>query len=175
MSQGTCPRDSLKGESNMGKVKFRQKTRVLSGREARRYGEREREREQRKADAERFWQLPPEERARRLADSELAQRIQKNGITLEDVKRAEDKSYAMGMQAGIENTMKTCYAAICLALNELHGFGTKRCKEVLNAVDEKVVMTLVSEDAIQEVFDRMKLVIRFNAGPLEERVEETED
>ena len=159
----------------MGKVKFRQKTRVLSGREARRYGEREREREQRKADAERFWQLSPEERAQRMADNEAFQRIQKNGITLEDVKRAEEKSYAQGMQVGIENTMKTCYAAICLALNELHGFGTKRCKEVLNAVDEKVCMTLVSDDAIQEVFDRMKLVIRFNAGPLEDRVEETED
>jgi len=158
----------------MGKVKFRQKTRVLSGREARRYGERERDREQRMADVERFWQLPPEVRAQRMADNAAFQRIQKNGITLEDVKRAEEKSYAQGVQAGIENTMKTCYAAICLALNELHGFGTKRCKEVLNAVDEKVCMTLVSDDAIQEVFDRMKLVIRFNAGPLEERVEEVE-
>ena len=39
----------------------------------------------------------------------------------------------------------------------------------------KVVMTLTSEDIIQEVFDRMGLVIRFNAGPLEERIEETED
>ena len=155
-------------------MKFRPKTRVRSGREARRYGAREREREQRRADAERFWQLTPEERAQRMADNEAFQRIQKNGITLEDVKRAEERSYAQGMQAGIENTMKTCYAAICLALNELHGFGTKRCKDVLNAVDEKVCMTLVSDDAIQEVFDRMKLEIRFNAGPLEERVEEVE-
>ena len=158
----------------MGKVKFRQKTRVLSGREARRYGERERDREQRMADVERFWQLPPEVRAQRMADNAAFQRIQKNGITLEDVKRAEEKSYAQGMQAGIENTMKTCYAAICLALNELHGFGTKRCKDVLNAVDETVVMTLTSDEVIQEVFDRMGLVIRFNAGPLEERVEERE-
>ena len=155
-------------------MKFRPKTRVLSGREARRYGAREREREQRRADAERFWQLTPEERAQRMADNEACQRIQTIGITLEDVKRAEERSYAQGMQAGIENTMKTCYAAICLALNELHGFGTKRCKDVLNAVDEKVCMTLVSDDAIQEVFDRMKLEIRFNAGPLEERVEEVE-
>ena len=159
----------------MGKVKFRQKTRVLSGREARRYGERERDRAERLADVERFWQLPPEVRAQRMADNADFLRIQKNGITLEDVKRAEEKSYAQGVQAGIENTMKTCYAAICLALNELHGFGTKRCKDVLNAVDEKVVMALTSDEAIQEVFDRMGLVIRFNAGPLEERVEETED
>jgi hypothetical protein len=158
----------------MGKVKFRQKTRVLSGREARRYGERERDRAQRKADAERFWQLPPEVRAQRMADNAAFQRIQKNGITLEDVKRAEEKSYAQGVQAGIENTMKTCYAAICLALNEKHGFGTKRCKDVLNAVDEKVVMALTSDEAVDEVYRRMGLVIRFDAGPLEERVEERE-
>lgn len=156
----------------MGKVKFRQKTRVLSGREARRYGERERDRAERMADVERFWQLPPEVRAQRMADNAAFQRIQKNGITLEDVKRAEEKSYAQGVQAGIENTMKTCYAAICLALNELHGFGTKRCKDVLNAVDEKVVMALTSDEEVDEVYRRMGLVIRFNAGPLEERVEE---
>ena len=156
----------------MGKVKFRQKTRVLSGREARRYGERERDRAERMADVERFWQLPPEVRAQRMADNAAFQRIQKNGITLEDVKRAEEKSYAQGVQAGIENTMKTCYAAICLALNELHGFGTKRCKDVLNAVDEKVVMALTSDEAVDEVYRRMGLVIRFDAGPLEERVEE---
>ena len=158
----------------MGKVKFRQKTRILSGREARRYGERERDRAERLADVERFWQLPPEVRAQRMADNAAFQRIQKNGITLEDVKRAEEKSYAQGVQAGIENTMKTCYAAICLALNELHGFGTKRCKDVLNAVDEKVVMALTSDEAVDEVYRRMGLAIRFNAGPLEERVEERE-
>jgi len=156
----------------MGKVKFRPKTRILSGREARRYGERERDRAERLADVERFWQLPPEVRAQRMADNAAFQRIQKNGITLEDVKRAEEKSYAQGVQAGIENTMKTCYAAICLALNELHGFGTKRCKDVLNAVDEKVVMALTSDEAVDEVYRRMGLVIRFDAGPLEERVEE---
>lgn len=159
----------------MGKVKFRQKTRILSGREARRYGERERDRAERLADVERFWQLPPEVRAQRMADNAAFQRIQKNGITLEDVKRAEEKSYAQGVQAGIENTMKTCYAAICLALNELHGFGTKRCKDVLNAVDGKVVMALTSDEAVDEVYRRMGLVIRFDAGPLEERIEENEE
>lgn len=157
------------------KMKFRSNQRVLSGREARRYGERERKREEREKDVQAFWALSPEERARRMRDNEAFQRISKNGITLEDMKRAEDESYQRGVNVGIESTMKTCYAAICLALNELHGFGTKRCKEVLNLVDEKVVMALTSEELIQEVFDRMKLAIRFNAGPLEERIEETED
>lgn len=156
----------------MGKVKFRQNTRVLSGREARRYGERERTREQRQADIERFWALSKEERAQRMADNAAFQRINRNGITIEDLKMAEENGYRSGIQAGIENTMKTCYAAICMALNELHGFGTKRCKDVLNAVDEKIAMALTGEDAIQEVYERIGLTINFKAGPCEERIEE---
>jgi hypothetical protein len=147
---------------------------VLSGREARRYGEREQKREERQRQIDAFWALSPEERERRMRDNEAFQRINRNGITIEDLKRVEEDGYRRGMNVGIENTMKTCYAAICLALNELHGFGTKRCREVLNAVDEKVVMTLVSDDAIREVFDRMGLEINFKAGPFEERIEERE-
>ena len=156
----------------MSKGKFKPKTRILSGREARRYGERERTREQRQADIERFWSLSPEERKQRMADNEAFARIAKNGITIEDMKRAEDESYKLGARAGIENTMKTCYAAICLALHEMYGFGTKRCKAVLNAVDEKVTYSLSSAEAIQEVFDTMGLEIKFKSDIGEERVQE---
>lgn len=159
----------------MSKAKFKQKTRVLSGREARRYGERERNREQRQADIDRFWALSKEERAQRMADNEMFQRISRNGITLDDVKMAEDQAYRRGVQVGIENSMKTCYAAICLALNELHGFGSKRCRDVLNAVDEKATMALSSEDVIDEVFRRMKLKLNFGAELWEDRVEEVEE
>ena len=146
----------------MGKVKFRQKTRVLSGREARRYGEREREREHRQEEANRFWALSPEERALRVKDAAMMERIQKNGITIEDMHEIE------------EHGIRTSYAAICLALNELHGFGTKRCEAVLNAVDEKLVYTLTSEEAIQEVWDRMKLRINFKESVPGERIVEAE-
>lgn len=147
------------------------KTRVISGREARRIGERERRREQRQEDIARFWALTPEERAQRMRDQEDFRRISKNGITLEDVKKAEDEAYQRGLNAGIESTMRTCYAAICLALNELHGFGRERCSRVLNSVDEKIVMALTSEEAIREVYDRMGLEIQFKEMP-GERVQE---
>ena len=153
------------------KMKFRSNQRVLSGREARRYGERERKREEREKDVQAFWALSPEERAQRMRDNEIFRRISRNGITLDDLKYAEDEGYKRGFNAGIENTMRTCYAAICLALNELHGFGSERCRRVLNNVDDKVVMALTSDDVIQEVFDRMGLKIDFHAGPLEERIE----
>lgn len=154
----------------MSKVKFKRATK--SSRELRRMAQREQGREQRQAALDAFWALSPEERARRMRDNEAFQRISKNGITLEDMKRAEDESYQRGVNVGIENTMKTCYAAICLALNELHGFGTKRCKDVLNAVDEKVTMALTSQEAIQEVYDRMGLEIKFKGDACEERIKE---
>lgn len=155
----------------MSRAGFRQ-TRIISGREARRMGERERNREQRQQDIDRFWALSPEERARRIADNEAFQRIQKNGITLEDLKRAEDEAYHKGVTNGIESTMKTCYAAICLAMHELHGFGRLRCRRLLNRVDETLTMTLTSQDAIDEVYQTMKLKIDFREQMPGERVQD---
>lgn len=156
------------------KTKFRNQ-RILSGREARRYGEREQRREERQRQIDAFWALSPEERAQRMRDNEAFHRIEKNGITIEDLKRSEDESYKRGLNAGIENTMRTCYAAICLALNELHGFGAERCKRVLNVVDEKIVMSLTSDDAIREVLDRIGLEINFKESIPGERIVDKED
>ena len=66
----------------MSKSKFRQNTRVISGREARRIGERERAKEERQKRLDAFWALSPEERAQRMRDNEAFQRISKNGITV---------------------------------------------------------------------------------------------
>ena len=155
----------------MSKPGFRQ-TRIISGREARRLGKREATREQRQRDIDRFWALSPEERAQRIADNEAFQRIYKNGITLEDMKQAEDEAYKNGVRNGIESTMKTCYAAICLAMHELHGFGKKRCARVLNRVDETILLTLTSQDAIDEVYKTIKLKIDFREQIPGERVQE---
>lgn len=152
---------------------FKQRTKVLSGREARRYGERERKKEQRMADVDRFWSLPPERRAQIIQDNERLRNIEKNGITLEELRKAEDEGYNRGVTVGIENTMRTCYASICLALHELHGFGRDRCAKVLNNVDEKITMSLTSEEAIREVYDQMGLEIVFKGMP-GERVEVVE-
>lgn len=153
------------------KPRFRQ-TRVVSGREARRMGERERNREQRQKAVDAFWALPPGERQKRMEDNETFRRIQRNGITLEDMKQAEERAYNQGVRAGIDSTTRTAFAAICLALHDLYGFGKVRCARVLNAVDEKIVMALTSDDAIQEVYDTMKLKIEFREDLPGDRVQE---
>ena len=157
----------------MSKVKFRRNTQT--SREMRRLAEREAGRQARQKSIEAFWALTPEERAQRMADNEAFQRINKNGITIEDLKKAEDQGRTDGYKVGKEETLIICYAAFILALNELHGFDSEQCMELLNLVDEKVTYTLTSADTIQEVYETMGLTLNFAETMPGERIQEKED
>lgn len=152
----------------MSKVKFKRNT--LSAREMRRMGERERTREQRQQAIDAFWALPPEERAKRMADEEAFRRIQRNGITVEDLAQAEDEAYVKGVAAGKDATVRTCFAAICMSLHEMHGFDKEQCSAVLNDVYDRLTFTLTSEEAIQEVYDTIGLTISFKGDVTDEAV-----
>ena len=88
-------------------------------------------------------------------------KLQCNGITVEHLKKNYEKGHADGFKDASDCIVKGCYAAVCLALNDLYGFGKKRCCDVLNAIDNHMAMTLVSEEAIEEVWQRMGLMIDF--------------
>lgn len=154
----------------MPKVKFRRST--LTSREMRRMGEREREREQRQRAIDAFWALTPEERAQRMADNEAFQRINRNGITIEDMHRVENEAFLKGIEAGKEATLRECFAAICLTLHELHGFGKKRCCKVLNDVHNKICFSISSVEAIDEVYEQIGLRISFKDDVTEDIAEE---
>lgn len=87
--------------------------------------------------------------------------IIQNGITLADLKRNYDEGYHNGFNEASSPVMRTCYAAALLAVIDLYGFGHKRCKDVLSRMDYHVVNTLASQEAIQEVFDRVGVKIVF--------------
>lgn len=154
----------------MGKVKFQRNAK--STRELRRIAEREQGRQQRQQAIEAFWRLSPEERAQRIADNEAFKRISRNGITIEDMHKAEEDAYAKGLNDGKDATVRTCFAAICLAMHELHGFGKRRCSRVLNTVYDKLMFALTSQEAIQEVYDTIGLQITFNGDVTEDAVTE---
>lgn len=155
----------------MSKVKFKRNTQT--SREMRRVMEREAGRQARQKSIEAFWALTPEERAQRMADNEAFQRINRNGITLEDLRNAEEQGRKDGYRIGKEETLIICYASFLLALHELHGFDAEQCMKVLNLADEKVVYTLTSADAIKEVYDTMGLTMNFAEDIPGERVQET--
>ena len=154
----------------MSKVKFKRQTQT--SREMRRMAEREAGRQARQKSIDAFWALTPEERAQRMADNAAFQRINKNGITLEDLKMAEDQGRRDGYRVGKEETLIIAYASFLLALHELHGFDAEQCKEVLNLADEKITYTLTSADAIREVYDTMGLTLNFAEELPGERIQE---
>lgn len=86
----------------------------------------------------------------------------KNGITPKDIEKSYSDGYNAGFSDACPATFKTIYAAVCLALNEMHGFGAKRCRDILKMVDSKVIYSLTSEEAIQAVYDRMGLTLNFD-------------
>ena len=99
---------------------------------------------------------------RKLTKEQTMEKLLRNGITPKDL----EKSYAEGYSAGFSDaspaTFKTIYAAVCLALNDKYGFGSKRCKDTLSAIDNYVLYSLTSTEAIQAVYDRMNLELDFN-------------
>lgn len=145
---------------------------VKSSREIRRENERESLRQERKDAVRAYWNLPEEERRRRAANSAYITAMERNGITIEDVNRAANEGYQQGIARAQEMTMKACYAAMCLALHEKHGFGAKRCREMLKAVDEKIVYALTSEELMDQAFRELDIEINFAEEMPWERITE---
>lgn len=88
--------------------------------------------------------------------------LQRNGITVEHLKENYEKGRNDGFREAAEPIWQGCFAAACLALHELYGFGKKRCAEVLNAMDRHMAYSITSEDAIAEVYRQIGLELDFH-------------
>lgn len=133
-------------------------------------------REQRRAQkkAQRGQPKPKQPQYLRTTKQQRMDALVKNGITIKDLEENYNKGYEAGFAVASGPVIKTCYAAVCLALNELHGFGMKRCKDVLNLVDEKILFSLTSMETIEEVWQKIGLQIDFNEV-VSDRITERED
>ena len=157
----------------MSKVKFKRNTQ--SSRELRRIAEREQGRQQRQQAIDAFWRLPPEERAQRIADNETFKRIQRNGITIEDLDKSYHEGYDDGARIAAENTLKNIFAAVALVLHEDYDFDDNRCMDVLNAIDQKVIYALDSREMVQQVWDDLGIEMTFSGDMFTDRVYKKED
>ena len=73
------------------------------------------------------------------------------------------KAWHQGFSDGSRSTFKSIYAAICLALEELHGFDSDQCVEVLRFVDNHVTMSFASLEIAEEVLDRLGIELDFES------------
>ena len=85
----------------------------------------------------------------------------KNGITPRDVDDAYNKGYKEGVDRASATIMKDAYAAFLMAAHEVFGFGRDRCRRLLYAADERVVNSLASDEAVEEVFREVGVTINF--------------
>ena len=113
----------------------------------------------------------------RLTKQERLDGMVQNGITPQDLEREYIAGYKQGRGEVAAPVFKTLYAAVCLALKDLHGFGEKRCYDVLCKIDEYVTYHLTSEEAKEEVFNRMGLELSFGDiyGTVSRRVKNGKD
>lgn len=148
--------------------------RVLTGRDARRWQERERKAEEGRERLAAFRRMSPEARKNFLETNEAVARIERNGITIQDLERNFDRGVKQGYEAGAQHSLKACYAALCLALREMHGFGAKRCMDVLRTVDEKILYALTSDELMDQVFSDLHLTLNFRETFPDDRIS-TED
>lgn len=93
---------------------------------------------------------------------DICKSMVQNGITVHDLQANFDKGYRAGYRKAGEQIVKGCYAAVCLALNELHGFGHKRCRDVLCKIDELMLYQLTTDEAVNEVWEKTGLKIHFD-------------
>jgi len=128
-------------------------TQVLSGREARR--------EQARRDRRAALDIPEWKKREMAARSAAVERLSQQGISPKDLKAEYDRGFDEGFRAAAEPITKGCYAAVCLALKELYGFGSKRCMDVLRHIDEQLIYTMDGQEFADRVLDEMKLEIQF--------------
>lgn len=83
----------------------------------------------------------------------------KNGITPEDLEKAYEDGLREGLMESGLPLIRSFYAALCLSLQELHGFGPKRCYDVLTRTDAHICNSLCSANLVDEVLDKLGLVI----------------
>lgn len=98
---------------------------------------------------------------KRLTKEQQMNALLRNGITPSDLDKAYEDGFEQGRKAGLDGTYKICFAATCLALNDLHKFGAKRCCDVLCKMQEYIINTLCSPEAVQAVYKRMGLTLDF--------------
>ena len=113
---------------------------------------------------------------RNASPEELIKRMSVHGITPQDYDAWGESEYKRGLHEGYvrsgEETVKACYAAVCIAVSNLYDFDNAKCYDLLTEIDETIADYINSTELVDAVWDKVGLHIDFN-DPLE-RVKEIE-
>lgn len=100
-------------------------------------------------------------RYQRMSPEQQQKALFKQGISPKDLQEAYEKGRDEGIKMASSYCLKDAYAAFLMAAHEVFGFGPQRCKRLLYAADQRVVNSLASDEAIEEVFQKLGVSINF--------------
>lgn len=104
-------------------------------------------------------------------DREIFSKIQNGRLTADDLERMEKLGYEKGYKtAGVvaaENTMRNCYAAAALAIQECYpGISQDDVCRFLTCMDEKAAYALDAMDTVEKVWQELGIELCFR-DPME--------
>lgn len=93
-------------------------------------------------------------------DQKMAALI-KNGITPKDLENSYNDGYENGRHDAITGTYQVCFAAVCQALGDLYDYDRDKLHEVLCKMQDYIIDTFTSAEAVQAVYKRFGLELDF--------------
>lgn len=90
-------------------------------------------------------------RPHRLTQREVVDRIERNGITREDLKFASEEGYERGKEEGVAIGMDMLYGAILITLHRLFGFGKKRLIRLVYEVTQTQIKELSNYEILEKL------------------------
>lgn len=95
----------------------------------------------------------------KMTKDQVMDRLVKNGITDEDLKKNYERGYAAAQRDLTNFWQRQIYGGCILALHNLYGFGTKRAMDVLNETKRLLLDLDNCADLLQEVHNKVGIEI----------------
>lgn len=85
--------------------------------------------------------------------------IQRNGITMADLKDNFERGVKAGYQKGLEWGYDSAWGSVMLALHREFGFGRDRLARLANATAEVQIECITSQEAFRKIVDETGLTL----------------
>lgn len=117
-------------------------------------------------------------RQQRRAEERAAQKLRNRVSAFRSTNPMAEATYQNGYTDGVRSAcdyaMKTCYAAACLALHDLEGYGRVRNTRFLRLLDDYVVNSMTSDEILDDALEKCGVRINFKEAFSDDRITEVE-
>lgn len=104
------------------------------------------------------WRNLPFERKNLIAN------MSRNGITPRDLDKARLEARNEAYQETAPAVMQVVYCAVGIVLREEYGFNTDQIYDALKTIDDKITVTLASDEIVDEMIEKCNIRVSTKEG-----------